>query len=296
MKCHGQPASTASLFLNHRFAQTLLLISAAACVYTPDSAQADTDERELRQAREKIISYDEFTFVRVSYDSEGGWSEAFYDYDGRVWQRWETDYPEADRNFLIRLQELTTCAANPEPIVRKLTDDDIFHFPMLYMCDVGWMRLNTGEKQNLREYLLRGGFLWVDDFWGDAEWENLATNLSDVLPDYAWHDIPSDHPIMKVVFPLQECPQVPAKDFAERNMAWDPPGIHRSPAGGDAGVNRVNFKGISDKDGRLMVVATHNTDLGDGFEREGTEEWFFQTYSTKAYAMGINIVVYAMTH
>jgi hypothetical protein len=272
------------------------LLAAVLVVPFPSSVLADTDERELRRSREKIESLAEFTFVRVSYDSEGGWSEAFYDYDGRVWQRWETDYPEADKNFLIRLEELTTCAANPEPIVRKLTDDDLFRFPMLYMCDVGWMKLTAEEKRGLREYLLRGGFLWVDDFWGVAEWNNLVANLSGALPEYQWQDIRPDHPIMNVVFPLKECPQVPAKDFAERNMAWDPPGIHRHPAGGDAGVNQVNFKGITDKDGRLLVVATHNTDLGDGFEREGTEEWFFQTYSTKAYAMGINIVVYALTH
>lgn len=273
-----------------------LWIPALILLVCASTAIADMDERELQRSREQIGSYAEFTFVRVSYESEGGWSEAFYDYDGRIWQRWETDYPEADRNFLIRLEELTTCAANPEPIVRKLTDDDLYRFPMLYMCDVGWMKLSPEEKRSLREYLLRGGFLWVDDFWGHAEWENLAANLADVLPEYKWQDIPPDHPIMNVVFPLQACPQVPAKDFAELKMQWDPPGIHRQPAGGDPGVQQVNFRGIADKDGRLLVVATHNTDLGDGFEREGTEEWFFQTYSTKAYAMGINIVVYAMTH
>lgn len=260
------------------------------------TAAADTDEHDLQRAREEIASYDVFTFVRVSYESEGGWGEAFYDYDGRIWQRWETDYPEADSNFLVRLGELTTCATNPHPIVRKLTDPDLFRFPMLYMCDVGWMKLSHEEQQQLRRYLLRGGFLWVDDFWGDAEWHNLEQNLREALPEFAWKDIPGDHPIMKVVFPLEACPRIPAKDFAETRMEWDPPGIHRQPAGGDAGVSQVHFRGLFDADGRLMVVATHNTDLGDGFEREGTDEWFFETYSTQAYAMGINIVVYALTH
>lgn len=262
----------------------------------PRSAMADADAEDLRRAQEQIESYADFTFVRVNYDSEGGWGEAYYDYDGRLWQRWETDYPEAEDNFLLRLGELTTCAANPRPVVRKLTDPDLCRFPMIYMSDVGWMRLTPEEKRGLREYLLRGGFLWVDDFWGDAEWQNLEKNLKEALPEYRWEEIPSTHPILNVVFPLDTCPQIPAKDFAEGNMKWDPPGIHRQPAGGEAGVNRVNFRGITGPDGRLMVVATHNTDLGDGFEREGTDEWFFQAYSTKAYALGINIVVYALTH
>jgi hypothetical protein len=280
-----------------KFALPLTAILAAGFFAgAPLSVRADADARELRQTHESIESYSRFTFVRISYESEGGWGEAFYDYDGRIWQRWETDYPEAEENFLLRLAELTTTDPNPAPIVRKLTDEDLFRFPFIYMCDVGWMVLDQEEKAALREYLLRGGMLWIDDFWGDAEWNTLASHMREVLPEYEWFDIPAGHPILNVVFPLEECPQIPAKDFFDMGYQWDPPGVHRQPAGGDAGVNTVNFRGIADKNGRLMVVATHNTDLTDGFEREALDETFFQLYSTKAYAMGINIVVYALTH
>lgn len=242
------------------------------------------------------LDSDKFTFVRIQYDSIGGWGEAYYEYEFRRWQRWETDYPQADENFLARLAELTTCQPNPKPIVRRLTDEDLFRFPFIYMVDVGWMKLSQKEKARLREYLLRGGFLWVDDFWGDAEWKSLETNLQEVIAGYRWEDIPSDHPILNVVFPLKECPRIPARDFAMQGWKWDPPGIHRQPAGGDAGVSQVHFKGVFDEKRRLMVVATHNTDIGDGFEREGYDEAYFKTYSVKAYAIGINIVIYSLTH
>jgi hypothetical protein len=282
--------------VNQTLRHGLPLLLALACLLAPVPALADADPRDLRDARESIRSYSRFTFVRISYDSEGGWGEAFYDYDGRIWQRWETDYPEAEENFLLRMVELTTCEPNPLPIVRKLTDDDLFRFPLIYMSDIGWMRLSREEIAALREYLLRGGMLWVDDFWGDAEWNTLASHMRRALPEFQWFDIPPGHPIFNVVFPLERCPQIPAQDFFEMGYQWDPPGVHRQPAGGDAGVRTVNFRGIADEDGRLMVVASHNTDLADGFEREGIDEAFFQLYSTQAYAMGMNIVVYALTH
>ncbi len=232
-----------------------------------------------------------FTFVRVRYDSVGGYGESWYSFAGRDWERWETDYPEADENFIFRLAELTTIKPNPRAIVRKLTDEDLSEFPFIYMCDVGWMRLNDDEIKNLRKYLLQGGFLWVDDFWGYAEWESLETAMNQVFPELSWRDIPTDHPIMNMVFPLKECPQVPARIFAVQGYKTEPVWIHKS-----GGLENAHFRGWFDKEGRLMAVATHNTDIGDGFEREGEGEWYFREYSTKAYAIGINIVVYALTH
>ena len=237
-----------------------------------------------------------FTFVRVEYDSEGGYGEAYYDYDGRFWHRWETDYPEAEQNLLIRMGQLSTIALNPEPIALRLDNDAIFRFPLIYMCDVGWMRLSSRETENLRAYLDRGGFLWVDDFWGDAEWRNFEFVMSNVYPDRQWQTIPPDHPVFNMVFPIEACPQVPARIFYVQGWLHDPPWPHRQPAGDIAGVETVNFRGLFDDAGRLVVAATHNTDLGDGWEREAEDSEYFERFSVKSYAMAINLIVYALTH
>ena len=238
-----------------------------------------------------------FTFVRCEFDSVGGDGEAYYFYDGRWWERWQTDFPEAEENFLTRLEQLSTIEVNPEPISLRLTDKDILDHPFLYMCDVGWQDLTNEETDALRVYLERGGFLWVDDFWGNAEWMNFEFNVRKAFPKLRWQTIPSEHPIFHMVFPLGECPQVPAKIFWEQyGAAYDPPTIHRYPAGGEEGVNTVNFRGLFSDDGRLMAVASHNSDIGDGWEREAESVHYFERFSTKSYAMGVNIIVYAMTH
>ena len=268
----------------------LMMILLSLC--TPLVAMDDEQEAyRLFKQQQNIPVPGKFTFVRVRYDSEGGYGEAWYSFAGRDWERWETDYPEADENFIFRLAELTTIDPNPRAIVRRLTDKDLTEYPMLYMCDVGWMKLDRDEIDGLRHYLKQGGFLWVDDFWGDLEWQNLEDHMLKVFPDLQWRDIPVDHPIMSMVFPLESTPQIPARIFAIQGWKTEPVWIHKS-----GGLDEVHFRGWFDEDGRLMAVATHNTDVGDGFEREGEGEWYFQKFSTKAYAIGINIVVYAMTH
>ena len=114
---------------------------------------------------------DRFRMVRIRYDSVGGNGEAYYYYEGRLWQRWETDFPRAELNFLHRLAELTSLMTDPEPLSLSLTDPRLLSHPFIFMSDVGWQRLGKEEQRALRAYLEQGGFLWVDDFWGDAEWE-----------------------------------------------------------------------------------------------------------------------------
>ena len=238
-----------------------------------------------------------FTFVRVEYDSIGGYGESWYNYDGRTWRRWETDYPEAEENFLLRIRELSTIKVNPRPLALRLTDPRIGDYPFVYMCDPGWMDLSKQEVAALRTYLTNGGFLWIDDFWGHAEWMNLEQQMERVFPDRRWRDIPKDHPILNIVFPLEECPQVPAKIFWDSfGETFDDPRGHREPTGGISGVRQNNFRGLFADDGRLLALATHNNDIGDGWERETENEQFFQIFSTKAYAIGINIITYALTH
>lgn len=242
-------------------------------------------------------SADSFTFVRIQYDSSGGFGESWYSYEGRDWQRWETDYPRGEKNLLFRLNQLTSMSVNNEPIVLRLTDKRLDDYPFIFMSDVGWQQLSEGEAQCLDGYLRKGGFLWIDDFWGDAEWQNLLRNTQLIGRDWKWQEIPSDHDIMNCVYPLKECPQIPARIFYESTgQEYDPPSVHRSPSGGTNGMRQVHCMGLFDEDGRICAIATHNTDIADGWEREGEDHEFFTRFSVKSYAMTINVISYALTH
>jgi hypothetical protein len=240
------------------------------------------------------IDLSKFNYVRIEYDSEGGMGEAYYFYDGRMWQRWETDTPAAEENLMRRLAQLTRINVNPTPTNRRLTAADLGDYPLLWVSDPGWMVLTNEERAALGRYLERGGMVWADDFWGDAEWSQFADEITGILHGRHWRDITPDEPIFHMVFDLDSMPQIPALPFAspgastfERNAG------HKLPMGPD---EAPHLRGWFDDHGRLMVVATYNTDLGDGFEREAFGEWYFETFSTKAYMLGVNIITYAMTH
>ncbi len=233
--------------------------------------------------------------ARIIYDSEGGMGEAYYAYDGRVWARWETDFPEGDDNFSHRLAQLTRIQTAKFASSRMLTAPDLGDFPLLYMSDPGYMVVTAEEKAALRSYLANGGFVWVDDFWGDAEWQQFADVMRQVLPGREWRVLTADHPIFHTVFDLNEgMPQIPALPFASPGGSTaETPNAHKFPAGSLA---EPQMRAWFDDDGRIMVLATHNTDVGDGWEREAYGEWYFETFSTKSYMVGVNVVVYAMTH
>lgn len=259
---------------------------------TPTAPRLNTVDVEDTTALDR----DAFTFVRVQYDSSGGYGESWYRHEGRDWQRWETDYPRAELNLLFRLNQLTSLRVNPDPIVRRLTSEDLSDFPLLFMSDIGWQVLSQPEAEALDAYLKKGGFLWVDDFWGEGEWNNLLTNTRKMGKQWNWQPMPADHEILQFVYPMKTVPQIPARIFFESGWLHDPPNVHRWPAGGIAGVNRVRFMGLFDENDRLVAVATHNTDIADGWEREGEDHEFFKRFSINSYAISINIITYAMTH
>jgi hypothetical protein len=234
-------------------------------------------------------------FARIIYDSEGGMGEAYYAYDSRVWARWETDFPEGDDNFSHRLGQLTRIPVNPIASSRMLTAPDLGDFPLLYMSDPGYMITSKEERTALANYLANGGFVWCDDFWGDAEWQQFAEVMRKVLPGREWRVLTPDHPIFHTVFDLNDgMPQIPALPFASPGASTaEPANAHKFPAGS---LDVPEMRAWVDDDGRIMVLATHNTDVGDGWEREAYGEWYFETFSTKSYMVGVNVVVYAMTH
>jgi hypothetical protein len=245
---------------------------------------------------DKEFSHDVFTFVRIRYSS--GYGGRGYDgpYDrryGRGYGRgssgggWATDYPDSDLNFSYRLHQLTSMEVHPEGIVLELTDPELFDYPFIYMLEPGRLVFSEEEVTNLRRYLLNGGFLMVDDFWGEDEWDNFYYEIKRVFPDREPIELPLSHPIFHAVFDLKERPQIPSINVAlNYGITYE-----REDA------KEVHYKALYDDKGRMMAIICHNTDLGDGWDREGENEWYFHEFSEKkAYPLGINIVFYAMTH
>ncbi len=230
---------------------------------------------------------DVFTFVRIKYDSYGGY--------GRGGGGWATDYRDSDLNFSLRLQQLTSMKVNPEPIVLELTDDRLYDYPFIYIIEPGALVFNEAEVEALRRYCLNGGFLMVDDFWGDSQYENMRLELKRVFPDRDPFEVPLDHEIFHCVYDMKEKPQVPAINAAYRMANGQIGSAERTWDGSD--TSTPHYRAITDDDKRIMVFICHNTDLGDGWEREAESQWYFDEFSVKkAYPMGINIVTYAMTH
>ena len=257
---------------------------------------------------------DVFTFVRVEYDSGGGFRGGGGFGGGRGFGgggrrrggfgggggwgggfggRWAIDFPDSDLNFSFRLQQLTSLKVNPQPLHMRLTDERLCDYPFLYLIEPGWLSFSEEEVAALRHYLLNGGFLMVDDFWGDFQWENFYREIKRVFPDREPVELPIDHEIFRCVYRLKEKPQVPsigaAWDGRDQGITWEP--YH----GGNC--RDVHYRAFFDDKNRMVVIICHNTDLGDGWEREGQDEWYFHEFcEKKSYPMGINIVTYAMTH
>ncbi|MGE0444210.1 MAG: DUF4159 domain-containing protein [Vicinamibacterales bacterium] len=210
---------------------------------------------------------------------------------------WRTDYPGGETNLLVRMSELTRTpisrddGGRPNTWVVRLTDPSLFNCPYTVASDVGTIGLSQEEADNLRLYLLKGGFLWVDDFWGTPAWEQWTRELAKVFPpgEFVIEDIPSGDPIFHTLFDVKEAPQITNIQFWRATG-----GAETSERGPDS--ERVNFRTVRDTTGRMMVVMTHNSDVADSWEREGEDPGFFYQYSPEGYAFGINVVLYALTH
>jgi hypothetical protein len=209
---------------------------------------------------------------------------------------WSTDYPYAEINLMTRLSELTNTDISrdaqelPNHYVVRLTDAALFNCPFVMASDIGTIGLTADEAVRLRSYLLKGGFLWVDDFWGTLAWEQWEREIAKVLPpdQYPITEVPLDDPIFTGPYQIPKVPQITNIQFWRRVS-----GTTTSERGAESA--ETHFRAIRDSRGRMMVLMTHNTDIADSWEREAEDAGFFYQFAHDGYAVGINVLLHSMT-
>jgi len=240
--------------------------------------------------RDSEMPNDIFTFSRVQYGGYGRFGG------------WRVDYPNADLNFAYRLEQLTAIKTDPDVDVVQFSNENLKQAPFVYITSPHSMDLADDEIKGFREYLQNGGFFMADDFWSEREWDEFDSLMKRVLPGIEPVDLKSSHPLFNHVFPMGDKPQVPSEDWyrshgyasgqeaLDNGVTWETKRYENYPP-------KPHFYAYFDKEDRMMGVACHNTDVGDGWEEEGASPWYFKNYSEpKSYPMGINILIYAMTH
>lgn len=226
-----------------------------------------------------------FTFCRLVYTST---------YREPSGSGWNTDYPLADQNFMVRFSELTSGEitrqgeGDPHHALVRASDDALFQCPFLYASDAGTIGWDENDVARMREYFDKGGMLWADDFWGDLAWSRWVYQISRVLPEYEFVELSINHPIFSTFYTVEKIPQIPSIQH------WRRSGGETSERGEETAVPRI--WGLFDDRGRLLVLASHNTDIADGWEREGEDWEFFHLFSPYGYAVGINVALWSMTH
>jgi len=214
-----------------------------------------------------------FRFVRIQYS---------YGYGGGGGRRgrgggtapWQHDYPTAELNLYEAMERTTKIKIHGQPLILTLSDKRIFEYPILYLCEPGYWRISELEAKNLREYLNRGGFIIFDDFRGRREWMNFANQISVVFPEKEFVELAPDHPIWSVYYEID-------------------PVAAPSLTSGRMGRYDDQYFTMYDEEGRLMMVVCYNQDIGDGWEWPN-RNW--DQASTEAFKMGINFIIWALTH
>ena len=214
----------------------------------------------------------EWAFARLRYHSAQ-----------RGWYSWGIDSPKSDRQFVQGVRRLTRVQARSVEEVVSLRDDRIFDWPWIYAVEVGHWDLSEPEAKRLREYLLRGGFLMVDDFHGTFEWAVFTDGMRRVFPDRPIVDIPNGDQIFHMIYDLDHRIQVPGIQYWYTGRIWERDG------------KEPEWKAVYDDKGRIMVGICHNQDNGDAWEWADHPRYPEQ-YASQAYRLGINFVVYSMTH
>ena len=239
----------------------------------------------MKKAIDPAFSEDVFTFARLKFDTDGGYGRA-----------WNDDTPEADLMLTYRLFEATSLKIRPGVNYIDITTKDLTDFPFVYMAGAGRASLSDEESKALRQYLLNGGFLMVDDFWGDEGWDHFYAQLKQIFPNRAPELLSLTNQIFQIVYPFKKQPQIPSANVnnyrsAGAYISYDP-GYDYSRMGHDP-----HYFAVYDDKRRMMMLICHNNHFGDGWEHEGEDPDYFQVISEgMAYPMFINVLTYAMTH
>ena len=222
-----------------------------------------------------------WTFVRIKYTANTPAGRMRYEYWG---EPWAIDAPAAEQNLSRRIKTVTAIEVG-EPLVLELEDARLWEYPWIYIVEPGNLALQEAEVPILREFLLRGGTLVFDDFHGPYEWENLANEMRKVFPERPIVDIPTSHPIFACFYRIDRYPQIPGLGSFFSGRTWEKGGFV------------PHLRAILDDQDRPMVLINWNTDMGDGWEWSNAEDYpGYIRYTAEAYRMGINLVVYSLTH
>jgi hypothetical protein len=215
----------------------------------------------------------EFAFARLRYRSPGR----------RRGGSWGTDSNKAERQFVQGVRRLTRIHTRSVEEIIDIDGDEMFDWPWLYAVEVGGWDLDDEQAKRLRDYLDRGGFLMVDDFHGSWEWFAFMASLQRVFPDRPVVDLDSADPIFHALYDLGERFQVPGRQYLRSGQTFEDDGVH------------ATWRGIYDDDGRLQVAICHNMDLGDAWEWADLPQ-YPERFTSMAYRIGINYIMYAMSH
>ena len=227
----------------------------------------------------------EFSWSRLSYNTAmggGGYGGRGY---GR-WATWQRDYPKADRQFLIALNRLTRIQGRSTEQVVSLDNDDIFNYPFVYAVQTQTWTFTDEQAKRMREYLLKGGFLMVDDFHGSEDWENFMTGMRQIFPDaqkYPVEDLADKDEIFHVLYDMDDRFQVPGEQYVNTGRTYEKDGYV------------AKWRGIRDDKGRLVVAICHNMHLGDAWEW-ADDPAYPEQFASMAFRVGLNYVMYSMTH
>ncbi len=223
----------------------------------------------------------QWRFVRIRYHFITEGTRTAEDYYGEPWY---IDAPAAEQNLSRRVKTATTIQVE-DPIVLTLDDPRLFTYPWIYFVEGGNLKMHDEDVANLREFLLRGGTATFDDFHGPYEWANVEKELKRVFPDRDIVEVPKDHPVFSCFYKIDSYPQVAGLGSFLQGRSWEKGGFVS------------HLRAILDDTGRPMVFINWNTDMGDGWEWSNAEEFpGYIKYTAMAYRMGINEIVYALTH
>ena len=238
----------------------------AACLIICALAIFAQDVQELPRKESK------FTFARIQFNTNmmrfmgrgmrGGFADPF----------WSHDWPRSEEHLMKIMAEVTRLDVNPGGHIISFQNDDCFKYPIAYLCEVGYMQLSQEEARRMAEYLLRGGFLIVDDFRGEREWYNFVHQMQLVFPDRQLEELPRTHEIWKCFYDISD-------------LSIEPP----------YGMGTPQYFGMEDDNGRLMMVVDYNNDISDYWEWSDNPIMPIER-SNKAYQYGVNYIMYALTH